>query len=158
VWMPEKLEAATPLPAPTIASLATVTVSDECKGSPQTVNDQQVPAKSSSAEFGHIHWWPKKASNEWVQYDLERAEKVSAVEVFWFDDEDIDGGCRVPKSWKLVYKKGIAWLPVKPTGEYGIKKDQFNRLEFEGVTTTALRLKIRQPDDFSTGVQEWVVR
>jgi len=158
VWMPEKLEAATPLPAPTIASLATVTVSDECKGSPQTVNDQQVPAKSSSAEFGHIHWWPKKASNEWVQYDLERAEKVSAVEVFWFDDEDIDGGCRVPKSWKLVYKKGIAWLPVKPKGEYGIKKDRFNRLEFEGVTTTALRLKIRQPDDFSTGVQEWVVR
>jgi len=158
VWIPEKPEAATPLPAPTIATLSTVTVSPDCKGSPQTVNDQQCPSKSSSAEFGHIHWWPKKATSEWVQYDFANPETVSSVEVFWFDDEDINAGCRVPKSWKLMYKKGNSWAQVKAKGEYGVKKDQYNRLEFEPVTTAGLRLEIRQPDDYATGVQEWKVK
>jgi hypothetical protein len=158
VWIPETLEAATPLPSPTTASKATVTVSPGCKGVPGTVNDQLIPAKSSSNEYGHIHWWPRKASDEWVQYDLAGPESVSAVEVFWFDDEDLNAGCRVPKHWKLKYRKGNTWLEVKPKGDYGTMKDQFNRVEFEPVTTTGLRLEIRQPDDFSTGVQEWVVK
>ncbi len=158
VWIPEVLSAATPLPAPTIASMAKVTVSSECKGAPETVNDQQCPAKSSSAEFGHIHWWPKKATNEWVQYDFAKAETVSVIDVFWFDDEDLNAGCRVPKSWKLMYKKGNGWAAVRAKGTYDTAKDQYNRLEFEPVTTTALRLEIRQPDDFSTGVQEWIVK
>ncbi|HBB93078.1 MAG TPA: six-hairpin glycosidase, partial [Bacteroidales bacterium] len=158
VWIPEVLSAATPLPAPTIASRAKVTVSAECKGAPETVNDQQCPAKSSSAEFGHIHWWPKKATNEWVQYDFAKAEAVSVIDVFWFDDEDLNAGCRVPKSWKLLVKKGNRWVPVKAKGTYDTKKDQYNRLEFETVITTGLRLEIRQPDDFSTGVQEWIVK
>ncbi|MFA6483970.1 MAG: discoidin domain-containing protein, partial [Bacteroidales bacterium] len=157
VWIPVDEKYATPLPAPTIASLATVTAS-KCSGSPETVHDQQCPNKSSNAEFGHIHWWPKKATNEWVQYDFAKAEKVAAVEVFWFDDEDLNAGCRVPKSWKLLYKKDNSWAEVKSKGAYGVKKDQYNTLEFEPVTTTALKLEIRQPDDYSTGVQEWVVR
>jgi len=157
VWIPEDEKYATPLPAPTIASLATVTTS-KCSGAATTINDQQCPAKSSSAEFGHIHWWPKKATNEWIQYDFAKPEKVSSVEVFWFDDEDINAGCRVPKSWKLMYKKGNSWVEVKAKGAYETKKDQYNVLEFEPVTTAGLKIEIRQPDEFSTGVQEWIVR
>jgi hypothetical protein len=158
VWIPEVQDAATPLPAPSIASNSKVTASEGCKGSPETVNDQLVPAKSSSAEFGHIHWWPKKATNEWVQYDFAKPEEVSSVDVFWFDDEDLNAGCRVPKSWKLMYKKGNQWVAVKAKGPYGTAKDQYNHLDFDKVTTTGLRLEIRQPDDFSTGVQEWIVK
>jgi len=157
VWIPESAEFATPLPAPTIASLAVVTAS-KGSGSPETVHDQQCPQKSSSAEFGYIHWWPKQATSEWVQYDFAKPETVSAVDVFWFDDEDINAGCRVPKSWKLLYKKGNSWAEVKAKGTYDTKKDQYNTLEFEPVTTAGLKLEIRQPDDFSTGVQEWIVR
>ena len=157
VWIPEDAKYATPLPAPTIASLAAVTAS-KCSGAPETVNDQQCLKKSSSAEFGHIHWWPKKASDEWVKYEFAKPEKVSAIEVFWFDDEDINAGCRVPKSWKLLYKKGNSWVEVKAKGTYGTKKDQYNILEFEPVNTSGLKLEIRQPDEFSTGVQEWIVR
>lgn len=157
VWIPESKEYATPLPAPTIASLSKVTAS-KCSGAPETVNDQQCPAKSSSAEFGHIHWWPKKATSEWVQYDFQQPEKVSAIEVFWFDDEDLNAGCRVPESWKLLYKKGNGWSEVRAKGPYGTAKDQYNVLEFEPVTTSGLRLEIRQPKEFSTGVQEWIVR
>lgn len=157
VWIPEDPKYATPLPSPTIAALAAVTAS-KCSGSPETVHDQLCPEKSSDGEFGHIHWWPKKASNEWVQYDFAKPEKVSAIDVFWFDDEDLKAGCRVPKSWKLLYKRGNSWVEVKAKGPYETKKDQYNSLEFGPVTTTGLKLEIRQPDDFSTGVQEWIVR
>ncbi len=156
VWIPEVEEAASPLPSPTLASMATVTTSP-CKGSPSTINDQLVPDKSSSTEYGYIHWWPTNSSDEWVQYEFSKPEPVSAIEVFWFDDEDLGAGCRVPKSWKLKYKKDNRWMEVQPKGEYGLLKDQFNRLEFQTVTTTALKIELRLPDRFSSGIQEWVV-
>ncbi len=81
VWIPESEESASPKPAPTIASNSKVT-SSECKGSLSTVNDQLVPAKSYSKEFGHIHWWPKKKTTEWIQYDFSEPTEVSEVEVF----------------------------------------------------------------------------
>ena len=156
VWIPETEEYASPRPSPTIASKAKVTSSD-CKGGLATLNDQLVPKKSSSHEFGYIHWWPKKKTTEWIQYDFAEASEVSADKVFWFDDEDINAGCRVPKSWKLLYKKGSSWKEVSTKGEYGTKKDAYNELAFEPVVTNALKLVIVQPDDWSTGVQEWVV-
>jgi len=156
VWIPEDEAYASPLPAPTIASKAAVS-SSECKGSLSTVNDQLVPTKSSSAEYGHIHWWPKKKTTEWLQYDFADPEEVSSIRVFWFDDEDLNAGCRVPASWKLLYKKGNSWLEVEPKGEYGLEKDKFNELEFRPVKTRGLKLVIVQQDDWSTGVQEWVV-
>jgi len=156
VWIPEKEEYASPKPSPTIASSSKVS-SSPCKGSLTTVNDQLVPKKSYSKEFGHIHWWPAKATTEWVQYDFAEISEISSVKVFWFDDEDINAGCRVPKSWKLMYKKGNAWKEVSTKGEYGTKKDVFNELVFDPISTKALKLIIAQPDDWSTGVQEWIV-
>ncbi|MDD4645717.1 MAG: glycoside hydrolase family 127 protein, partial [Bacteroidales bacterium] len=88
VWIPESEASATPQAAPTIACRATVTAS-KCKGAPETVKDQQCPEKSSDAEYVHIHWWPATATNERVQYDFAKPEKVSSVEVLWFDDEDL---------------------------------------------------------------------
>lgn len=49
-------------------------------------------------------------------------------------------------------------MEVQRSGGYGIEKDQYNHVEFEPVSTTALRLEIRLPDGFSTGIQEWVVK
>lgn len=156
VWIPESEEYASPKAAPTIASMAEVT-SSECKGSLVSVKDQLVPKRSSSHEHGFIHWWPKKNTTEWVQYDFAGEEEVSGVKVYWFDDEDLNAGCRVPKSWKLMYKSGNNWKEVEAKGDYGTKKDQFNELSFTPVKTTALKLVIVQKDDWSAGVQEWVV-
>lgn len=157
VWIPDNEAYASPKPAPTIASKSKVT-SSECKGSLITVHDQLVPKKSYSKEFGHIHWWPKKKTTEWIQYDFAEVSEVSEVEVFWFDDEDINAGCRVPKSWKLMYKEGNSWKEVDAKGEYTTDKDKFNKLAFTPVKTSAMKLIIVQPDEWSTGVQEWVVR
>jgi len=156
VWIPEDDEYASPLPAPTIASRAKVT-SSECSGPLSTVNDQLVPEKSFSKEYGHIHWWPKKNTTEWIQYDFEKEEEVSGVKVFWFDDEEINAGCRVPESWKILYKSGNAWKEVDAKNDYGTARDTFNELKFTPVRTKALKLVIVQQKDWSTGVQEWTV-
>ena len=57
-----------------------------------------------------------------------------------------------------MYKKGNSWQEVETKGEYGLAKDKFNKLSFTPVSTTAMKLVIVQQDDWSTGVQEWVVK
>jgi len=40
--------------------------------------------------------WPLVSVKEWVQYDFVKPDKVSAVKVYWFNEQP-DGGCRVPQ-------------------------------------------------------------
>lgn len=156
VWIPEDLSHASPLPAPTIASKATLS-SSPCKGSLTTVNDQLVPEKSSSKEFGHIHWWPNFGTTEWVLMEFKEVQAVKAMKIFWFDDKDLNAGCRVPESYKIFYKSGNNWKPVKPASGYPNERDQFNFIPIKPVQTTALKLELVLEKDYSTGIQEWVV-
>ncbi len=157
VWIPEMVESANPLPAPTIASLATLT-SSPTKGSLSTIHDQLVPTKSSSKEFGHIHWWPNFGTQEWVEMTFEAQETISEIEIFWFDDEDLNAGCRVPASYTLFYKDGNAWQTLSPQLGYPNERDQFNKITFSPIKTTALRLEMQLHEEYSTGIQEWIVR
>lgn len=156
VWIPEDPSKANPLPAPTIASKSTIT-SSPCKGSLSSVNDQLVPKKSSSKEYGVIHWWPNFGTTEWVQMDFEKEEFVKLIKIFWFDDKDINAGCRVPKSYKVLYKQGNSWKPVQPASGYPNARDQFNFIPFYPVKTTALKIVMELEKEFSSGVQEWIV-
>ncbi|MCD6346481.1 MAG: glycoside hydrolase family 127 protein [Bacteroidales bacterium] len=157
VWIPESIDAATPLPAPTIASKAKLS-SSPAKGSLGTITDQLIPEKSSSKEYGIIHWWPNFGNTEWVVMEFEQAENISQTEIFWFDDEDLNAGCRVPESYKIFYKSRGAWIPLSPLHGYPNKKDEFNLIDFSPITTTALKLEILEQQKFSTGMQEWVVK
>jgi hypothetical protein len=91
-----------------------------------------------------------------VQYDFAEPAKVGAVEVYWFEDAP-RGGCKLPASWKVLYRDGEGWKPVEAVGEYGLKKDAFNRVEFKPVTTSALRIEAQLQKDFSSGMYEWKV-
>jgi len=82
---------------------------------------------------------------------------VSAVEVYWFDDTG-DGSCRVPASWKLLYKAGQDWKPVEDASQYSTRLDTYNRVNFKPVQTTALRLEVQLQPDFSGGILEWKVK
>ena len=155
VWLAEEEAAAHPEKYPTIASQSKVTSS--CKGELGAVNDQHDPASSGDSNYPRLHWWPRLGSEEWLQYDFKADRKISAVEVYWFDDGE-SGRCRVPKSWQILYKAGERWLPVKVlSGTPGVEKDKFNRVEFEPVKTDALRLEITSPEKFAGGVHEWKV-
>lgn len=77
--------------------------------------------------------------------------------MYWFDDTGV-GECRLPKIWRVLYKDGDAWKRVHTTDTYATQKDKFNRVVFETVATTSLRMDIEAQTDFASGVHEWVVR
>jgi len=157
VWIAGTATAARPLPAPTIASKSRVSGSVSSRRMLAALNDQYDPGSSADPGAGYLHWWPKKATTEWVQYDFDSAYTISESKVYWFDDSP-DGGCRVPAAWKLFYKKGEEWLPVTPTSPYGVTKDAYNTVHFTPVRTTALKMEVQLPAEFATGIHEWSVR
>ena len=155
VWMPKKTGAAQPTPAPTVASLSTVSASHQSK-TLMALNDQMEPKSANDQSILFYHWWPMKDTVQWVQYDFEKSSSISSSKVYWFDDSPF-GGCRIPSGWRLLYKKDDQWVPVKNTKTYDVLKDQYSEVSFEPVTTGALRLEITLPKDHSSGILEWSV-
>jgi hypothetical protein len=155
VWIPYDPEYATPRPAPTIAYRSTKS-SSGAKGDLRCLADQYDPIHSNDHSIGYIHWWPARDTTMWLQYEFDRAETIGSMQVFWFDDGP-DGGCRVPHEWKLLYRSGKRWIPVKNLTPYTITKDAYDNLEFQPVTTPAVKLEIRLQKEFSGGVHEWAV-
>lgn len=121
------------------------------------MNDQYDPRNSADNSAIYLHWWPKKNTEEWIQYDFDQEYTVSESSIYWFDDAPF-GGCRIPASWKVLYKDGENWVPVKNTTEYKITKDKYDTIKFEPVKTKALRVEIKLPADYATGVHEWSVK
>ena len=115
------------------------------------------PKDSCDHSIPRFTWWDHRGTKEWVQYAFEGPSKVSAASVYWFDDERVKGQCRAPQSWRLLYKDGAAWKPVKAKGEFGTALDKPNRVEFEPVQTTGLRIEVELKPNFSGGILEWKV-
>lgn len=156
VWIPYKAEASRPKPAPTIANTSTISASITSK-SLRAINDQYDPVDSKDASAPYFHWWPRKNQTEWVVYDFDQSHNVSSCSVYWFDDGPW-GGCRIPDSWKIYYQSSNGdWIPVTNSSEYPVVKDRYNNISFEPVTTKALKLEVRLPRDYSSGIHEWKV-
>jgi hypothetical protein len=110
----------------------------------------------NSRDTSHMDLWPHLGTAEWVEYHFEAPRKVSGVSVYWFDDRG-SGACRVPASWKLLYRDGQTWKPVEAQGTYGVELDQFNLVGIKAVTTDALRLELQCQPEVSAGILEWRV-
>ena len=130
------------------------------------LNDQIAPAASDDSGGPRLTWWDHRGTSEWVQYDFEQPQKVSAVEVYWWDERRIGAQCRVPAEWRVVYQPGEDWSPVKGVTNwkpvegasgYGTEMDQFNRVTFNPVTTKSLRIEVRLQQEWSGGILEWRV-
>ena len=89
-----------------------------------------------------------------MQYDFDALQAVSAVSVYWFDDTGV-GQCRVPQSWRLLYKDGDAWKPVVGASAYGTGLNRYNRVTFTPVKTRGLRLEVQLQKGFSGGLLRW---
>ncbi|MFC1731482.1 glycoside hydrolase family 127 protein [candidate division KSB1 bacterium] len=151
VWLAREESAANPLMSPTIASTSRVRVS--FGPNPQALNDQLEPNSSGDHEVPFYHWWPHKGTTEWVQLSFEDTKEISTVEVYWFDDTG-RGECRLPKSWRILYREGREWTPVNVKGTYGIEKDTYNTVTFEPVRTRSIRLEIVSRESFAGGIHE----
>jgi DUF1680 family protein len=157
VWIPYEKAAVTPKPAPTIAALSTVTSSLKTTRMLKALNDQYDPADSKDASYPYLHWWPKKGSTEFVAYTFDSEKTVSSSSVYWFDDGPY-GGCRIPVAYKIYYQKNGEWLPVKVIAEDPIAKDKYNNIKFEPIKTMGLKLEVQLPQEYATGIHEWVVK
>jgi hypothetical protein len=143
---------APPAPLPYQASASHCWDSDDV----QALHDAVLPSSSSDRSIPRHTWWGHCGTPEWVQYDFPKSRKLSQVEVYWFDDTGA-GRCRVPQSWRVVVRDGDQWKPVQASGEGGVAKDRFNKLTFDPVSTTAVRLEVQLQADFSAGILEWRV-
>ncbi len=158
VWIPQDLNATTPALPASIASESKVTASKRRLPALSAINDRLVPADENDRSVPYTHWWPEKNTTEWLAYEFAQPETVSTSTVYWFDDAPW-GGCRVPESWKLYYKTEAGeWAEVKNPTEYGVGKGMANIVNFDPVKTTAMKLEIKQPKQFSCGVFEWSVK
>jgi hypothetical protein len=122
----------------------------------EALNDGILPKKPNDASIPRFTWWDHRGTHEWVQYDFGKPRTLKATDVYWFDDMG-KGACRVPKSWRLVYKDSDDWKPAAASGAYGVEIDNFNRTEFTPITTTAVRLEVELKPDYSGGILEWKV-
>lgn len=157
VWIPFVESAARPRPAATIASKSKVSASINNQRMLASLNDQFEPATSEDKSALYLHWWPKKDTDEWIQYDFDGEQTVSESSVYWYDDGPF-GGCRIPASAKLLYKEGDNWVPVKNLAPYAPIKDKYDVVKFEPIKTKALRMEIKLPKNYATGVHEWIVK
>ncbi len=122
------------------------------------LSDGIEPRQSNDEDIPRFTWWDHRGGSEWVHYDFAASKKVSSVEVYWFDDTG-KGQCRVPESWRLLYKTGDLWTPVvAAAAKFTLNKDGWNRVEFPAVETTALRIEVQLRREFSGGILEWKLK
>jgi len=122
----------------------------------RALSDSVVPHSSGDRTIPRFTFWPHKGTTEWVTWRFDRPRKVCACEVYWF--EQVSGGySRVPESWKVLYLVGEEWREVENASGYGVERDRFNRVTFDPVETTKLKLVMKLHDEFTAGVLEWMV-
>ncbi len=119
--------------------------------------DGLLPKNSHDQSIPRFTWWNHRGTTEWVAYQFPKARKISAVEVYWFDDTGM-GECRVPKTWHVEWLDGQTWRPVGGAGQYGVDLDRFNHTSFEPVEAAEFRLVVELKPGFSGGILEWRVK
>jgi hypothetical protein len=155
VWLAYDLEYTRPGPAPTLEYTSNVTASVKSKAI-IGVNDQLLPEHSNDHSLPYLHCWPKKGTQEWVQFDFETTKEVSKIQTYWFDDGP-HGGCRIPAGWIVEYKDGETWKAVEVEGDYTLSKDPWDSVQFKPVATDALRIVIDLPKDYTAGLYEVII-
>ncbi len=137
---------------------------------PSAMDDGAVGASSGDAGVPWFVWWDCFGSSEWAEYSFSNPRRIDAVEVYWADEGDPsaggvgaglrlalpgDGAVRVPQSWKLVYWDGAAWKSVANASRYSTDKNGFNRVTFDPVSTTRLRVEAQLERGNTAGIIEW---
>ncbi len=95
----------------------------------------------NSADESHLYFRmrPPEGKPAWIEYEFKRPTLVSSSETYFVDDSRF---CRLPGSWRILYKDGDEWKPVANKGPYAVGRDRFNAVAFDPVRTTAVRLEV----------------
>ena len=81
---------------------------------------------------------------------------MSEASVYWFEATDWRKE-NSPASWRLLYRAGERYLPVRTSDRYGTALDRYHRVRFAPVVTAALRLEAVPKAQWVVGLLEWRV-
>ena len=95
----------------------------------------------SSFDESHLYYRmrPPEKKPAWIEYDFKAPTEVSSSRAYFVDDTRF---CRLPVSWRVLYKDGSAWKPVANAAPYTVDKDKFSEVTFKPVKTTAVRIEV----------------
>jgi hypothetical protein len=139
---------------PTLASLATPSASVRSQGL-FALSDDLLPENSHDADVPRFVWFGRKGTAEWVQYDFPQPKEVHSVQVYWALHDDDANPSKLPKSWRLLYRDGNDWKEVTSPGGYPVATDQPTGIDFNPVTTNAMRLEVQLQDGATAGLFKW---
>jgi len=122
----------------------------------EAVNDGIEPKSSNDAGIPRFTWWDHRGTSEWIEWGFPQMRKVSVVRVYWFDDTG-RGSCRVPQSWRVLYRVGEQWKPVENAAGFGTALNRYNRATFAPVECNGVRIEAQLQPGFSAGILEWKV-
>ncbi len=91
---------------------------------------------------GWGNWRQSAGSEHYVGYTWDETVTVGGADIYWYDD---GGGTQVPSALRMQYLDASGtWQDVNITTpfESSIAKNKYNRIEFDRVTTTRLRLYV----------------
>ncbi len=120
----------------------------------EAVNDGILPKSSSDSKMPRFTWWDHRGTTEWIEWGFPKTRKLSAAEVYWFDDTG-KGNVRPPKSWRVLYRVGERWSPVTDASAFGTELNKFNRVSFSPVECNGIRVEAELQPNFSAGILEW---
>ena len=153
---PDKMSYNVGRAVPTLATSSKAT-SSAGQWSLDALNDQIEPESESETDIPFFRWDDHKGTQEWVQYDFDGPNQLSSAEVYWALGKEGDQKWAPPVSWLLQYRDGNEWKDVRTTDAYRLAAGRFNRVTFEPVTTSAVRLQAQLPQDATSGIYEWRV-
>jgi hypothetical protein len=149
VWLPRQAEKARATPVVPPDPVAAVRSSGGIEKKWTGYNDQNDDIAAiydgvnplSSADESNLYFRmrPPVGQPAWVEYEFRKPVTITASDVYFVDDRRF---CRLPASWRLVYREGGQWKTVAARGPYTVLKDQFNHADFRPVTTTAVRIEV----------------
>ena len=144
------------VPVPTIATASTPSASIR-SFEVFALRDQIEPKNSHELGVPRFVWREKKGTVEWVQYAFDAPHEVSSAQVYWAVENDSDNPCKLPKSWRVLYRDGDNWKEVSGASGYPVAADQYDEVKFAPVTTSALRIEAQLDDNATAGIFEWRV-
>jgi hypothetical protein len=169
VWIPFQESVVTPTAntLPTLASKSKL-ISSYDTTTISGINDQLIIPYNQNIPISNYYRWPMNDTTQWVQYLFKEPETLSSAKAYWYDNEPsrmttwYDDNpwtcCRVPESWELFYlDTKNEWQPVKALNEYGTKRDVYNEVNFEQVSTSSIRMVVKRHETCASGLQEWVL-
>jgi len=149
VWLPRRGEKARVSPVALPDGVAAVRSSGGIEKKWTGYNDQNDdiaavydgvdPLGSADESNLYFRMRPPAGQPAWIEYELKSPASISSAEVYFADDRRF---CKLPASWRVLVKTPEGWSAVGTRNAYTVEKNRFNRVQFEPVTTTAVRIEI----------------